>query len=177
MVRSGFPSIKLVLAGDVGVGKTSIRRSFMGESFSGEYMSTIGSEVSYMETPNLNLSIFDLAGDPVFEHVRITLYVGTKAAVMVFDVTRRDTLEKIPKWIAEMRRYTPKETPIIIVGNKSDLIDDQAQKAVHDEFLQTIKSLSEDHLIYHEPFYTSAKTGDNIETIFSRLGDMILEIL
>ncbi len=176
-MRSGIPSVKLVLAGEVGVGKTSIRRSFMGESFSGEYMSTIGSEVSYMETDKLNLSIFDLAGDPNFEHVRITLYAGTKAAVMVFDVMRPETLEKIPKWITELRRYTPKETPIIIVGNKIDLIDGEEQKKIHDEFQNIINGMAADHNIFPEPQYTSAKTGVNIESMFDQLGTMVLETL
>ena len=177
MVRSGFPSIKLVLAGEIGVGKTSIRRSFMGESFTGQYMSTIGSEVSYMEIEKLNLSIFDLAGDPVFEHVRITLYAGTKAAIMVFDVSRPETLGDIPKWISEMRRYTPKETPIVIVGNKIDLVENAEESELHDKFINTIEKLSEENLLYPKPMYTSAKTGVNIDRIFNELGEMVLDVL
>jgi small GTP-binding protein len=164
---------KVVIIGDPAVGKTSIRRKYLGETTIKEYIYTIGADFA---TKRLKLSnnlsvqyqIFDLAGQQKFDKVRATFYSGVQAAILVYDITDNNTLRNLPKWIREAKKNNDGtlET-FVIVGNKIDLMD---QKQSNDALMKKIQlELSKEmgHNIMH--IYTSALTGENIDSFFKKL--------
>lgn len=164
---------KLVIIGDPAVGKTSIRRKYLGETTIKEYIYTIGADFA---TKRLKISkdlsvqyqIFDLAGQQKFDKVRASFYSGVQAAILVYDITDNNTLRNIPKWIREAKKNNDGtlET-FVIVGNKIDLKD---QKKSNDGLLKKIQQeLSKEmgHNILH--ISTSALTGENIDLLFKKL--------
>lgn len=126
---------KVLLIGDGGVGKTNLRRRYMGEHFLAEYMDTVGADFAYFseeieemgEIVTYKWSIWDLAGQPKFSNVRPVFYQGAFGALLCFDITRKETFENLHKWVEELRRHTHTEgVPIVLIATKMDL-EDQIQ--------------------------------------------------
>jgi small GTP-binding protein len=167
---------KIVLLGDGGVGKTSIRRRYLGEGFSNDYLMTIGAEfaVKRFDDSADVLQIWDLAGQPRFDGVRQAYYAGTSAAILVYDITRPDTFYSISNWIAEIltHRNLDRPLPLILVANKNDLSYDENYSVVTTEQgIAYSKDLS-DWAKLEVPFIeTSAKTGFNVSKMFDELID------
>ena len=172
---------KLVLGGSFGVGKTSIRRSYFGETFVSDHLSTLGADfavkrVDIKDDIVLELQIWDLAGQPGFENLRQRFFKGAAGAFMVFDLTRRDTFEALDSWFEQLwRSQKSKRMPIAILGNKIDLDE---QVVSEEEVNEYIKRLREDHDLgetYLSYFTTSAKTGENIQTAFEEISHALYE--
>ncbi|MHA1922819.1 MAG: Rab family GTPase [Candidatus Heimdallarchaeota archaeon] len=169
---------KLVIIGDPAVGKTSIRRKYLGETTLKEYIYTIGADFA---TKRIKLSndltvqyqIFDLAGQQKFDKVRATFYSGCQAAVLVYDITNNDSLKNLHKWVKEAKKNSDgKIETFVIVGNKIDLTD---KKQTSDGLLKKIlDDLSKEmgHKILH--IYTSALTGENIDLLFRKITEQLL---
>lgn len=165
---------KIVLCGSWGVGKTSIRRSFMGESFIQDHLSTLGADFSVNRVDIgeaiIELQIWDLAGQPGFENLRQRFFKGASAALMVFDLTRPETFEELASWFEQLwRGQDSKLMPISILGNKVDLDNSQVTSTQISDYLEKLKSennLGDSYLSY---FTTSAKTGVNIEQVFNEI--------
>ena len=172
-------TFKITLIGDGAVGKTSIRRSYLGETFKGNYNLTLGSDFAtkLMNVGDLtvNIIIWDLAGQPRFKAVREGFYRGTKGALLVFDVTRKDTYENIPKWIMELlKNNRMKKVPLILIGNKSDLRGSLYKTIPSEHGENYAKDLSE-WSGFDVPYVeTSAKFGDNVEQSFETLIKQII---
>ena len=164
---------KIVIIGDPAVGKTSIRRKYMGETTLKEYIYTIGADfctkkLKISKNLSVQYQIFDLAGQQKFDKVRASFYSGVQAAILVYDITDNNTLRNIPKWIRETKKNNDGtlET-FVLVGNKIDLKD---QKKSNDVLLHKIQQeLSKEmgHSILH--ITTSALTGENIDSLFKKL--------
>ncbi|MCE7745203.1 MAG: GTP-binding protein [Candidatus Heimdallarchaeota archaeon] len=164
---------KIVIIGDPAVGKTSIRRNYLGETTVKEYIYTIGADfctkrIKVSKNLSVQYQIFDLAGQQKFDKVRASFYSGVQAAILVYDITDNNTLRNIPKWIRETKKNNDGtlET-FVLVGNKIDLKD---QKKSNDVLLHKIQQeLSKEmgHSILH--ITTSALTGENIDSLFKKL--------
>lgn len=122
--------IKLVLIGEGAVGKTSIARAYLGQTFAHGYKATVGADFyvkrDIIEDPVLGkvqteFLIWDLAGQPQFSQVRPLYYRGARAAIAVFDLTRKETFYALPNWINEFWKNAGGAWPLILVGNKADL--------------------------------------------------------
>ncbi len=177
--------LKIVLAGDQAVGKTSLRKRYLGESFEGKYMLTIGTEFSlkklFLDGDEFSLQIWDLAGQQQFRHVRTLYYQGARGAIIVYDVTKRETFENIPRWISELITHNNNQlVPILIVANKIDLREiDQSPVITTEEGIAFAKTLEEEYtrkgfdtwFIYHE---TSAKTGCGVEEAITNFVSLIM---
>ncbi|MHA1347857.1 MAG: Rab family GTPase [Candidatus Heimdallarchaeaceae archaeon] len=117
---------KISLLGEGAVGKTSLRRIYLGESFKEGYMMTIGADFA-VKKMSLNhveytLQIWDLAGQQRFSAVREVYYRGTAGALLVFDISRPETYEVLPNWLHELIRNNKNRiVPIVLIGNKADL--------------------------------------------------------
>ena len=89
---------KIVLAGDGAVGKTSLRKRYMGKGF-GSYEPTLGADfVIYdteIDTTIIKFQIWDLSGRPRFKEVVKDYYEGSAGAIVVYDVTRPDSLDNL----------------------------------------------------------------------------------
>jgi small GTP-binding protein len=151
---------KIVLVGHFGVGKSSLIRRFVQNSFSDDYLVTIGvhilKKVVEINSQLTTLVIWDIEGKEEIQKVRTSYLMGTSGFIYVIDPTRIQTYQNLKIELEFIKKNYPK-IPVITVSNKSDLID-------VDDFRQKIEK---DNLKID--FFASAKTGSNVETIFSKL--------
>ena len=110
--------------------------------------------------------IWDIAGQKAFESVHQAYYRGSEAGLIVADITKRETLEHIPKWIMELYEVVGK-VPVLLLVNKFDL-DDQFAFG-EKEIKQVLSNFAVNYL------YTSAKTAHNVEKSFKELSKLILK--
>ncbi len=183
--------IKLVLMGDGAVGKTSLRRNYLGMGFTEEHLMTIGADFaakdvhySFNGKPyQITFQIWDLAGQSTFNSVRSMYYKGCFGGLMLFDKTRPSSFENIPNWINELKKNSSRgNVPIIILGNKADLVTDQSDpNIVSDEKVQEL--VDELNGTYADDRFrviylsTSAKTGLNVDNAFHFMAASVLSWL
>ncbi|MFX1354884.1 MAG: Rab family GTPase, partial [Promethearchaeota archaeon] len=125
---------KTIIAGNAGVGKTTLLHQYIRGEFRPDIQTTIGSNffVKYVKIPQvkgfITLQIWDLAGQERFKWVRQAFYKGAKGIVYMFDLTRRDTFENLQFWKEEIESIIGAK-PNILVGNKLDLISSEMRCA------------------------------------------------
>lgn len=159
---------KICLLGAFAVGKTSLVSRFVKSIYSDQYLTTVGVKVDKKTVTvgdkELNLIVWDLAGEDEFQKVQMSYLRGASGYLLVADGTRSNTLET-----AKMLRQRVDEnigpTPFVFIVNKSDLadeweIDDQAIADCQDAGWKVIKA--------------SAKTGEGVEEAFKLLAEVIL---
>jgi len=118
-------SIKFVIVGDSGVGKTNILNRYVRNSFYLDGKSTIGIELETkmfkIQDKLIKLNIWDTAGQERFKSVTQAYYKGAKGAIMVYDITRENTFNNIDNWFREIKDSAMSDMNLILIGNKSDL--------------------------------------------------------
>ena len=174
--------VKIALLGDAAVGKTSLRRHFMGQSFSSQHLMTIGADFSTTQIDigddHLTYQIWDIAGDQGMSRIRNQFYKGVKGALCVFDINRQETYLNIPNWITELWQHNGSgEIPIVLLGNKSDLRSKSSVSIENAEaYAQEIQnSMTQGFNISY--LDTSAKNGQNVQEAFELLGKQIVRAL
>jgi small GTP-binding protein len=167
---------KLCLVGEKAVGKTSLIRRFVTDTFDDKYLTTIGTKVSKKEidlerpeeglTVHMDMTIWDIMGEKGFrELLKEAYFFGANGILAVADVTRRRTLEELDDWIDGVLKVVGR-VPILIAMNKTDLEDMlEVSPAEVDRFAEAFDCPVQ---------YTSAKTGDAVEDAFRTLADMCL---
>lgn len=163
-------SKKICLVGDFGVGKSSLIRRFVDRQFSDQYLSTVGVKISrkFIESVNLQLLIWDLEGHTKFKGITPSYLQGASGTVVVADVSRIETIERLSEHIQLFLSVNPKGS-IVVALNKSDLIDEE-QLAKLTEAVQ-LKGWERVSGIYQ----TSAKTGGYVDEIFEKLARESIE--
>ena len=165
--------IKITVTGNGAVGKTSLCTSLTSGFIPGTYNVTVGCEIHNKKYDfnknkgNLSLVLWDLAGQDRFQSVRDSFYKGSHAALVVFDITSRGSFYDVQSWVRELKRNTP-ETPFILVGNKSDKMNDDLREVAKDEAEELAKKFG---VPYME---TSAKQGLNVEQVFQTAAKLAL---
>lgn len=161
---------KIVTIGEPAVGKTSLVRRFTTGKFSESYLKTIGADftIKYLDYPDKRvlLQIWDIAGDTRFKWIRRDYYQEAQGAILVYDITRKQTFNELDEWLENLRNYCG-DIPCILMANKIDLADKREVKVEEGK-----KYADERKLPFLE---TSASSGDNVEESFKKLSDMILE--
>jgi small GTP-binding protein len=160
---------KLLIVGESGAGKTCMLLRFADDMFEEDFVSTIGVDFKVKEImlngKRVKLQIWDSAGQERFRNITSSYYRGCAGIIIVYDVTRQDSFEKVTDWIQEVRRFV--SVPLMIVGNKCDLVD-KRQVAT-----EAGKELAERQgLIFME---TSAKANTNIEAAFHELSVRLIQ--
>jgi small GTP-binding protein len=173
--KAGEYSNKIILTGDYQVGKTSLIRRFVENAFKRDYISTIGVQISkktihLTEENKMNFIIWDIGGQSFqMAPYRARFYNGANAALIVVDRTRPDHLKSVEKWYNDIKSSIPKNIPIIIVGNKSDLSD---ELVISKEEIRDISKKFGFHYIL-----TSAKTGEHVNDAFLYIAYRVIESL
>ena len=175
--------MKLVLLGDGRVGKTSIRKKYLGQGFPTEYLETLGADFSIQTTKFNNLflryQIWDIAGQPRFNQIRKSFYMGAQAGLILYDVSERKSLTSISNWIEELFSSNGKGTkiPIVVIANKIDLRNsiDCITTSEGETAVEKIKE--KNNLMESIKFFeTSAKTGENVNQAFNLITEMFLQM-
>ena len=163
-------NLKIIVLGDIAVGKTSLIGRYITNTFSDQYKSSIGCELK-QKTVDIDkdiqakLQIWDTAGEERFLAVTKQYYNGSHGAMVVYDVTKKDTFLKMNKWIKDVKNNAPKNIVIMVVGNKADL--DKKKVDLGPE-LDPFK----ENYLYKE---VSAKSGLNVNIAFENLANKIIE--
>ena len=166
---------KIVIVGDYSVGKSTLISKFVENRFRDQYIPTLGVNISRksldINDSHIDLMIWDIAGQDQFLNVRQRFYQESEGYFIVFDTTRRSSLEHIGRWYREVLKYIETDTtPFVIVANKIDLKDDVVCN--DDEIIST---LIENEMNVKMIIKTSAKDGTNVEYAFKILGKTILK--
>lgn len=176
----GTMMFKLVLIGDGNVGKTSVRRKYLGKGFISSHIATIGVDFAqkYVQVDGITcrLVIWDLAGQTSFERVRKHYYQGCSALVLVYDMTNRETFDNASKWLVEAFRHSGEIPPTAILANKWDLrTPENAAELVSAEEGKAFSKMFTEKLGIPSIFYeTSAKNGENIQETFSTITRLMI---
>ena len=114
--------IKIVLLGDSGVGKSSIAQRYVTDTFRPHGESTIGA--SFMSKMIVNngspckCQIWDTAGQEKYHSLAPMYYRGAAAAILVYDMTKKSSFEKLQKWVDELKERGPDGIVLCVAANK-----------------------------------------------------------
>ena len=154
--------LKYIIIGDAAVGKSNLLLRFAQNDFKSEYQLTIGVEFGAknieLNSKKYRLQIWDTAGQENYRSITRAYYKNSVCAILVYDITNRDSFEHISTWIEDCLAQSPKTVFMVLVGNKSDL--NEQRRVTLEEGQQMAKN---NNLIFFE---TSAKSGENVDKIF-----------
>ncbi|KAI3764326.1 hypothetical protein L2E82_14333 [Cichorium intybus] len=164
---------KVVVIGDSAVGKTQMLSRFTRNEFFFDSKSTIGVE---FQTRTLNIQskvikaqIWDTAGQERYRAVTSAYYRGALGAMLVYDITKRQTFDHVARWVEELRVHADKTIVIALIGNKADL--EEKREVPSEDAME----FAENQGLYF--FETSALTGDNVEAAFFKLLEEIYSVV
>uniref|UniRef100_W5L6F7 RAB5B, member RAS oncogene family n=1 Tax=Astyanax mexicanus TaxID=7994 RepID=W5L6F7_ASTMX len=118
---------KLVLLGDMAVGKSSLVLRFVKGQFDEFQETTIGAaflaQSVCLDDTTVKFEIWDTAGQERYHSLAPMYYRGAQAAIVVFDITKPETFERAKAWVKELQRQASPNIVIALAGNKADLAD------------------------------------------------------
>ena len=166
------------MIGDFGVGKTSLIRRFVDRQFSDQYLSTVGVKISrksialentkHPESVTAQLLIWDLEGHTKFKGIAPTYLQGASGVLIVADVSRTETVERISEHVKLFSSVNPKGS-IIVALNKVDLIDEEKLALL----VEISHAIGQGKVL--AVYKTSAKTGKDVDEIFHKLAYTMVE--
>ncbi|XP_039498710.1 ras-related protein Rab-21 isoform X1 [Drosophila santomea] len=167
-------NFKAVLLGEGCVGKTSLVLRYMEDRFNAQHLSTLQAsfvtrKLSLEDGRRAQLNIWDTAGQERFHALGPIYYRGSDGALLVHDITDRDSFQKVKSWVRELRQMRGTEIALIIVGNKTDL--EEQRSVTHDEALQYARTVGAQYV------ETSAKENEGVANLFELLTHLMLEQL
>ena len=161
---------KLILIGDSYVGKSNILLKYLKNQFNENSKTTVGVEFGtkniIINNKRIKIQIWDTAGQERYRSITSAYYKGAKGALIVYDITRKNTFDNIDKWITDLKLNGDKNICIIILGNKSDLIDKRE--------IKKNDGIKKDEMYKTAFLETSALNGDNISKAFDELIEQIV---
>lgn len=162
---------KLLLIGDSGVGKSCLLLRFADDTYTNDYISTIGVDFKIktvdLEGKTVKLQIWDTAGQERFRTITSSYYRGAHGIIIVYDVTDQESFNNVKTWLQEIDRFGTAGVLKLLVGNKNDLTDKKVvDTEVAKEFADSIGI----------PFIeTSALDSSNVEEAFLIMTKQIKE--
>jgi small GTP-binding protein len=160
-------TVKVIVSGDGGVGKTSFLNRLVHDSFYEDNKLTRGvdfySKNITVNGAELNFIMWDFAGQTQFKTLLDEFVDGSIAAIILFDLTRINTIENVYDWIKTLEPFG--NLPILLIGTKSDLVASSNTQALDNHILDIVNEY--DNIITY--LKISSKTGDNIKNAFEIL--------
>jgi Ras-related protein Rab-2A len=161
---------KYIIIGDTNVGKSCLLLQFTDKRFRPDHDLTIGVEFGArlvsIDGKQVKLQIWDTAGQESFRSITRTYYRGATGALLVYDISRRETFEHVGRWLEEARQNGNPHMVVMLVGNKADHEKREISKEEGEKFAQ------KNGLLFME---TSAKTSVNVEEAFLTTARKIYE--
>ena len=159
--------IKLLTLGETEVGKTSIVLRYSDDKFHDNKIATIGIDfkIKIIKKGNekIKVSIYDTAGQERFKNIVKHYYKGANGVLLIYDITKRDTFEKLEFWLEDLKENSDNLNNLFIylIGNKNDF---EERREV--DFEEANNFAKEKNIPYIE---VSAKTGNNIKKLFDEM--------
>lgn len=165
-------TLKLLIIGESGVGKSSLLLRFTDDAFDPEQAATIGVDFKVktitVDGNKVKLAIWDTAGQERFRTLTPSYYRGGQGAILVYDVTNRDSFQKVDNWLNELETYSTNHDLVkMLVGNKCDMLD---ERCVTKE--EGLKCARKHHMMFIE---SSAKTREGVACAFEELVEKIIQ--
>lgn len=164
MINKNKNNYKLVLLGDTAVGKSCIAMRYVNDDFYEFQEPTIGaaflSKHINIKNNDTRLDIWDTAGQERYRSLAPMYYRGAQAAIVIYDITMNSSFNGAKSWIKELKSKTT-NCYIVLLGNKCDL---EKNRRVNNE---EVENFCLENNIKH--ILTSAKTGENVETVFKTI--------
>eukprot|EP01083_Nonionella_stella_P296069 1005903_1 len=155
---------KFTIIGDSGVGKSCLMMRFADDTFNESFITTIGVDFRFrtinVDDKIVKLQIWDTAGQETFRSITRSYYRNTAGALLVYDITRRETFMHVSQWLTDAKTHGSSDMTVMLVGNKCDL---EHLRQVSTEEGQ--RFAQENGLLFIE---TSAKTSKNVEEAFTK---------
>ena len=160
---------KYIIIGDPSVGKSNLLMKFANNKFTEDYQSTIGVEFG-AKNIRLNdqvyrIQIWDTAGQENFRSITRAYFKKCVCAMVVYDITSKESFEHIQNWIDDVHEQSPKTVLIVLIGNKIDLEERRVISIDEGNDFAT-----QNGLIFME---TSAKSGVGVKEIFEKTAQEI----
>uniref|UniRef100_S4RIU7 Ras-related protein Rab-36 n=1 Tax=Petromyzon marinus TaxID=7757 RepID=S4RIU7_PETMA len=165
---------KVVVVGDLAVGKTCLINRFCKDTFDRDYKATIGVdfEVERFEICGVpfSLQIWDTAGQERFKCIAAAYYRGAQVVLVVFDLADIESLDHAKQWLKDaMKENDPDSVLVFLVGTKKDLLSEGQCSRVESDAIKIAKEMKAEY------WSVSAKTGDGIKDFFFRIAAQAFE--
>lgn len=166
------PKYKIVLLGDAGVGKSCLALQYADNTFTPNFLSTLGVEfktkIETVHGKRVKLQIWDTAGQERFRTITESYYRGASGVLLVFDLTVMSSFEHITSWLKEIDHQVSEDYVKVLVGNKTDLPHTATQVSS-----QEAKDFAAKHSMLY--FETSATRYESTCVPFLRITEQIVE--
>ena len=166
-------TVKIVVAGDGAVGKTSFLNRLVHDNFDIKSELTKGvdffSKNIKINGTDINFVMWDFAGQEQFKSLLDGFVDGSIAAFLLFDLTRASTIENVVNWLEKLKELS--NMPIMILGTKYDLLENKFESNLDQYLISLVES---DNLLRYMKI--SSKTGYNIKEVFHSLIDMLTNL-
>ncbi|UCE13212.1 MAG: GTP-binding protein [Candidatus Heimdallarchaeota archaeon] len=166
-------TVKVVVAGPGGVGKTTLLKRYETNNFI-PAVSTVGINFLVMDQEVgetvLRTAYWDYAGEDRFRMLFPGYCQGSSGALVAWDTSRIQTLAELPEWLGMIREHNDPDIPIVLLGNKIDTVSEDTRDLIIESSTRFVKEHSLSGF-----YFTSAKTGEGIENPFAHLGILIVE--
>ncbi len=166
---------KIILAGAKNVGKSSLISRYCDNVFNEDMMDTIGvafkrKKIVLEDDLSLDVNIWDMGGEEKYKALFPSYVKGATAALILYDTTRKETIDDISSWVEIVDDYASEDIIKILIGTKIDLKDQR------DITKKEAEKHSAEHNWSAEIIETSAKTGENVEEAFINVANQIVGI-
>ena len=162
---------KVLLIGNSSVGKSALMERYVDNTFTPHFVSTIGVDYKVkrikINDKNVKITIWDTAGQERFRTITSVYYNGSHGIIIVFDLTDRSSFKNLNDWLHEIDRYARDKVKLLLIGNKSDLID--KRKVSFEEASKYAEQMGFEYI------ETSAKNNTNIDNVFISMSQNIIK--